>query len=268
MAAEADILIIGAGHNGLVCAYYLAARGLKVTLLERREIVGGAAVTETFAPGFRNSTASYTVSLLNPKIIRDMALYDHGLRVVLRKVDNFLPTLGPDYLLGGRDGLTRSEIARHSARDAAAYDAYSASLESVVAVLRQWILRTPPNAGGGLGEMLPLLQLGAGLNRLALEEQRHLYDFFTKSAADILERISSRIWSRRCSVSMPWSAIMRALARRAPLTSCYTMCSARRRVCRAPGGTRWAAWARSRRPWQKRVATKGWRSSSTNPWRR
>ncbi|HEY6917504.1 MAG TPA: FAD-dependent oxidoreductase, partial [Allosphingosinicella sp.] len=73
-----DLLIIGAGHNGLVCAYYLAAKGLKVTMLERRHVAGGAAVTEEFVPGFRNSTASYTVSLLNPKVIRDMRLYDHG----------------------------------------------------------------------------------------------------------------------------------------------------------------------------------------------
>src|SRR5688572_3960230 len=107
---DTDVLIIGAGHNGLVCAYYLAARGLKVTLLERRAVVGGAAVTEEFHPGFRNSTASYTVSLLNPTIIREMRLYEHGLKVVLRKIDNFLPTLGPDHLLSGSGGLTRREI--------------------------------------------------------------------------------------------------------------------------------------------------------------
>src|SRR3712207_4313322 len=96
-----DILIIGAGHNGLVCAYYLAERGLKVTVLEARHLVGGAAVTEEFHPGFRNSTASYTVGLLNPKIIRDMRLYEQGLKVVLRKVDNFLPAESGRYILAG-----------------------------------------------------------------------------------------------------------------------------------------------------------------------
>jgi phytoene dehydrogenase-like protein len=101
-----DVLIVGAGHNGLVCAFYLAAAGLKVTMLERRHIVGGAAVTEEFAPGFRNSTASYTVSLLQPRIISDMALERHGLKVVLRKTDNFLPTTQGDYILSGRGGLT------------------------------------------------------------------------------------------------------------------------------------------------------------------
>ena len=109
-----DILMIGAGHNALTCAFYLAQRGYKVTMLESRAVVGGAAVTEEFHPGFRNSTASYTVSLLNPTIIRDMRLYEHGLKVVLRKIDNFLPTEAADYLLSGRGGLTKREIARHS----------------------------------------------------------------------------------------------------------------------------------------------------------
>jgi phytoene dehydrogenase-like protein len=186
--AESDVIIVGAGHNGLVCAYYLAARGLRVTMIERRAMVGGAAVTEEFAPGFRNSTASYTVSLLNPRIIEDMRLYEHGLKVVLRKVDNFLPTRGGDHILGGRDGLTRREIARHSPADAEAYDDYSKALDSVVAVLRQWILRAPPNAGGGLGDLFALLKLGGGIGRLPIEEQRHLLDFFTKSAGEILRR--------------------------------------------------------------------------------
>jgi phytoene dehydrogenase-like protein len=183
-----DVLIIGAGHNGLVCAYYLAAKGLKVTVLERRHVVGGAAVTEEFHPGFRNSTAAYTVSLLNPKVIADMRLHEHGLKVVLRKIDNFLPTLGPDHLLSGRDGLTRHEIARHSAADALGYDAYSKALRSAVAVLRDWILRAPPNAGGGVADVLAALKLGNSVRGMTAEEQRNLLDFFTKSAAEILER--------------------------------------------------------------------------------
>ncbi|MFN3727073.1 MAG: phytoene desaturase family protein, partial [Allosphingosinicella sp.] len=188
---SADVVIVGAGHNGLVCAYYLAAAGMKVTVIEARDVVGGAAVTEEFAPGFRNSTASYTVSLLQPQVIRDMDLERHGLQVVLRKVDNFLPTLGGDYLLGGRGGLTKREIARHSPADAANYDAYIAALDSVVGVLRQWLLRAPPNAGGGLSDLIALASLGRGVGRLPLEEQRHLVDFFTKPAAEVLERYFS-----------------------------------------------------------------------------
>ena len=86
-----DILIIGAGHNGLTCAYYLAKKGLKVAILEAADKVGGAAVTDEFLPGFRNSAASYTVSCCSPRSSSDMELERHGLKVVLRKIDNFLP---------------------------------------------------------------------------------------------------------------------------------------------------------------------------------
>ncbi|HLJ52639.1 MAG TPA: FAD-dependent oxidoreductase, partial [Rhizomicrobium sp.] len=96
--SDLDAIIIGGGHNGLVCAFYLARAGLKVRVLERRRIVGGAAVTEEFHPGFRNSVASYTVSLLNPKIIRDLELHRHGLTIIERQVSNFLPINDRDYL--------------------------------------------------------------------------------------------------------------------------------------------------------------------------
>ncbi len=98
-----DAIVIGAGHNGLTCAFYLARKGLKVTILEASDKVGGAAVTDEFLPGFRNSAASYTVSLLQPKVIRDMELERHGLKVVLRTRDHILPGDG-DYLLSGRAG--------------------------------------------------------------------------------------------------------------------------------------------------------------------
>jgi phytoene dehydrogenase-like protein len=191
MAQQTDVLIIGAGHNGLVCAWYLARAGLTVTVLEARGVVGGAAVTEEFHPGFRNSTASYTVGLLNPKVIADMGLHAHGLEIVLRRTDNFLPTLGAGYLLAGRGGLTRREIARHAPADAENYDAYMATLNTVTGVVRQWLLRSPPNAGGGIADLLALLKLGGDVKRLPLADQRHLVDFFTASAADILRRYFS-----------------------------------------------------------------------------
>src|SRR5207302_2394683 len=99
-----DAVIIGGGHNGLVCAAYLAMAGLKVVVLERRHVAGGAAVTEEFHPGFRNSVAAYTVSLLNPKVIRDLDLAAHGLRIVERRIANFLPLDDGRYLKvgGGR----------------------------------------------------------------------------------------------------------------------------------------------------------------------
>src|SRR5262244_3093256 len=111
---QSDALIIGGGHNGLVCAAYLAAGGLKVTVLERRGVVGGAAVTEEFYPGFRNSVAAYTVSLLNPKVIRDLKLHDHGLRIVERRAQNFLPAPDGHYLLTG-EGRTSQSVAKLSA---------------------------------------------------------------------------------------------------------------------------------------------------------
>src|SRR6202051_4209518 len=110
MPQNSDALIIGGGHNGLVCAAYLAAGGLKVTVLERRGVVGGAAVTEEFHPGFRTSVAAYTVSLLNPKVIRDLELPRHGLRIVERKLANFLPLDETRYLKIGA-GKTEQEVA-------------------------------------------------------------------------------------------------------------------------------------------------------------
>ena len=108
-----DVVIIGAGHNGLVCAAYLAAAGAKVTVLERRHVVGGAAVTEEFHPGFRNSVASYTVSLLQPKVIADLDLHRHGLKIIERKVSNFLPLPDGDCFATG-PGITQAEVARFS----------------------------------------------------------------------------------------------------------------------------------------------------------
>jgi phytoene dehydrogenase-like protein len=188
--ATTDVVILGGGHNGLVCAFYLARAGVKVTVLERRSVVGGAAVTEEFHPGFRNSTASYTVSLLNPKIIADMALARHGLRVVERKVSNFLP-LDDGYLLAG-EGRTQGEVARFSARDAERLPGYERRLEVVAAVLRDWILKAPPNmTTGGWLAALPELARAASLGRQAagldLQGRRDLLDLFAKSAGDWLD---------------------------------------------------------------------------------
>ena len=186
-----DAIIIGAGHNGLVCAFYLARAGMKVCVLERSAEVGGAAITEEFCRdafgGYRNSVASYTVSLLRPKVIRDMELKRHGLKVVLRKVDNFLPLEG-DYLMAGRGGLTLREIARHSEKDAQAYPHYEAALALVVDVIKPFLLQAPPGAGGGLSDVLALLKTGNALRKLPIETQRNLLDFFTRSAGEILDQ--------------------------------------------------------------------------------
>jgi len=182
-----DAIVIGAGHNGLTCAFYLARKGLKVTILEASDKVGGAAVTDEFLPGFRNSAASYTVSLLQPKVIRDLELERHGLKVVLRKRDNFLPGDG-DYLLAGRGGLTRKEIARLNPADAQGYDRYIAELETVVRLLKKWLLRAPPNVGRKVSAIPKLLRLGRDIAGLSVSETRTVYDFAVKSAGDVLDR--------------------------------------------------------------------------------
>src|SRR5437660_6382411 len=123
-----DVIVVGGGHNGLTAAAYLAGAGLTVTILERRAVVGGAAVTEEFHPGFRNSVAAYAVSLLNPKIIRDLDLAGHGLRIVERPLANFLPLPDGRYLKAG-PGRSKAEVAKFSARDAERLDAYEARLE-------------------------------------------------------------------------------------------------------------------------------------------
>ena len=183
-----DVLIVGGGHNGLTCACYLAAAGLKVRVIERRSVVGGAAVTEEFHPGFRNSTASYTVSLLNPQVIRDLRLAEHGLRILERPIANFLPLSDTDYLkVGGSLAETQAEVARFSPADAARLPAYYAMLERVADVLRELSLETPPNVGGGIGDFLSAIKTARRFKKLDMAARRDVLDLFTKSAGDLLD---------------------------------------------------------------------------------
>ncbi len=195
MMAEpnADVIVLGAGHNGLVCANYLAAAGLRVTVLERREIVGGAAVTEEFVPGFRNSSASYTVSLLHPTVIRDLRLVERGLRIVERPFSNFVPLAdGRSLRFGGDHARSMVDLQGLCPADIARLPAYSARLERLAGLLRRWVLQTPPQLGGkwllqdgrSLGAALRLLLEVSGLDRAG---QRDLIDIFTRSAGDWLD---------------------------------------------------------------------------------
>jgi phytoene dehydrogenase-like protein len=186
-----DVIVIGAGHNGLTCACYLGRAGLRVKVVERRAVPGGTTITEEFYPGFRNSVAAYAVSLLNPKVIADLGLHQHGLRIVERRAQNFLPALDGRYLLAGEGRMAR-ELAKFSAKDAQRYDAFAREIDAVADVLRGLVLRPPPNLVEGLGirslgEMRRAFGVANKLRRLSMEETRALLDLFTKSAADYLD---------------------------------------------------------------------------------
>ena len=187
-----NAVIIGGGHNGLVCAWYLAAAGNNVTILEKNDVAGGAAITEEFHPGFRNSVASYTVSLLNPKVIADLDLHRHGLKIVERRMGNFLP-LPDGRALEAGPGRTRDSVAQFSARDAEAMDGFDRMLGNAADVLRDLLLRTPPNVTEGnwlaaVPELLKAASLGRQFADLSLDARRDVLDLFTCSAAEILDR--------------------------------------------------------------------------------
>jgi phytoene dehydrogenase-like protein len=189
---ETDVVIIGAGHNGLTCAAYLAMAGLRVKVVERRKVVGGAAVTEEFHPGFRNSVAAYTVSLLNPRIIADLKLAEHGLRIVERRAQNFLPSPDGSYLLSS-EGRTVQSVAKLSKHDADRIGAFARELEAIADVLRQFVLRAPPNIVEGFGtgairEAFNALGTANMLRTLSLEQGRDLLDLFTRSAGEMLDQ--------------------------------------------------------------------------------
>lgn len=187
------VLIIGGGHNGLVAACYLAAAGAKVTVLEQRAIVGGAAVTEAFHPGFRNSTASYTVSLLHPKVIDDLNLYEHGLEILPRAVNNYLPLPDGDALISYPElADTINEVGRFSSRDREALAAYYAQLDRIVPVIKDIMLMTPPRILGGDGvdlvrDLGKMFRLSKHFRSLTQTDQRFLFKLFTISAGELLD---------------------------------------------------------------------------------
>src|SRR6202035_677749 len=190
---ETDVVIIGAGHNGLTCAAYLAMAGLRVRVVERRKAVGGAAVTEEFHPGFRNSVAAYTVSLLNPQNISDLKLSERGLRIVERRAQNFLPAPDGSFLLTG-EGRTHASVATLSERDADRIDGVSRPPEEIADVLRAFVLRAPPNIvkGFGTGAIREAFNAWGSANilrGLSLPQQRSLLDLFTRSAGEMLDDV-------------------------------------------------------------------------------
>ncbi len=187
MATDTDVIVIGAGHNGLTCAGYLAKAGLRVTVLEARPVVGGAAVTEEFHPGFRNSVYSYSVSLLHPQVIRDLELEQHGLDILERPAGT-LSLLQDDHLLLTRDDAqANAEIARFSRRDAERIEAFDSGIATVAMALRELAVQAPPNLGGGWRDALTLLRAGNLLRKLSKEHQAILAELMTRSLGDYLD---------------------------------------------------------------------------------
>jgi phytoene dehydrogenase-like protein len=186
--AQYDFLLIGGGHNALVCAFYLARAGRRVRVLERSAVVGGAAITEEFHPGFRNSVASYSVGLLHPQVIADLDLAKRGLRIVVRPLSYFAPQGDSQYLIVDKDPRrTRDEVARFSRRDAERLHAYHQRMDHLVDLVRSVLLETPLDANGGLADLLRGIALGRKVRKLGIIAQRDLLNLFGRSAGEMLD---------------------------------------------------------------------------------
>jgi phytoene dehydrogenase-like protein len=183
-----DAIVVGAGHNGMVNGAYLAKAGLKVLILERRHLVGGAAITEELRPGFWFTTFSYALSLLRPDIIQDLELVKHGFMPLLMP-STFAPMENGDYLLLGQDhGENLREIARHSPRDADAYEAFNHDVLRVCRAIKPLLDQVPPDIfSDDPEELVALASLGSRLRKLDKKVVHDAVRLLTGSAADFLD---------------------------------------------------------------------------------
>src|SRR5215207_9054444 len=210
MTQTYDLIVIGGGHNGLVTAAYVAGTGADVLVLERREVLGGACVTEELWPGFKVSTAAYVNSLLRPEIIQDLELKRHGFKMLPRNPSSFTPFPdGRSLLLGPNKAQTRSEISKFSTRDADALPKYEQMLERVAAFIEPTLTQTPPNPWSFRpGNLMQLAKLGLGFAKLGTDGQKAI-EILTGAATPILDR-----WfeSEQLKVTLATDAIIGAMA--------------------------------------------------------
>ncbi len=188
-----DAIVVGGGHNGLTAAAYMGKAGMRVLVLERRPVLGGAAVTEEFHPGYRNSVASYTVSLLRPEVIAELELARHGYATIPHKgALNMFAASGRDggdpMLLTGEETHDRAVYGRYSNRDYDAMVRFYDAVGRVGEVLRAQWLKAPPALGGGILDLAGLLPAGNAFRRLSGEDRHFLMQLFTTSAASLMDR--------------------------------------------------------------------------------
>ncbi len=184
-----DALVIGGGHNGLTTANYLAMGGMKVCVLERRHVVGGAAVSEEFHPGYRNSLASYVVSLLRKEVVEDLQLEKYGYEPILLENSLYLDTRGDYLLLNGDEGHDRAQYTKFSATDYEAMEAFEKSVDTVGELLaKQWLKEPPRLHGGGLVDLLESIKLGMDVYRLDEDSRWRLLQFFIGAPQSIIDR--------------------------------------------------------------------------------
>jgi len=188
MSKGYDAIVIGGGHNGLTAAAYLGRAGLKVLVLERRAVLGGAAVTEEFHPGYRNSIASYTVSLLRPEVIEDLELKRHGYQPVAMKAYVSILQDGRALLMTGDEAHDRAAVGRFSPRDYDNMQRFHAAVDRVGEVIRAQWLKPPPALGGGMMDLLTLLPAGRAFRGLSLDDRHLLMQLLTAPANEIAER--------------------------------------------------------------------------------
>ena len=183
-----DAIVVGGGHNGLVNAAYLAKAGLKTIVLERRHLVGGAAITEELIPGFKFTTFSYALSLLRPEIVQDLELVSHGF-MVLPLGNTFQPGYNGEYLaLGSDPDANYHEIARHSIEDAEAAQDLNHLISRMARAIKPWMDRIPPNRlSSDPVDVSALQELETYMDQLDPEVRHFIEKCITSSIAEILE---------------------------------------------------------------------------------